>query len=148
MADGRISGTVWQQHTATRLRARINALKAGCPEEATVLAFLDAKLFDQGRVDVERHVAACVGLRGAFDLGGGGLSQRAAPDTAGSAAPGTRVDRYQILEAMGQGGMGEVYAAHHPDLDRRIALKVVHEKGLGTEDRRARLLRQARATGG
>ena len=41
--------------------------------------------------------------------------------------------------------MGEVYAAYHPDLDRRIALKVVNESGAGAADRRARLLREARA---
>ena len=40
--------------------------------------------------------------------------------------------------------MGEVYAAYHPDLDRRIALKVVHDAGAAA-DRRARLLREARA---
>ena len=41
--------------------------------------------------------------------------------------------------------MGEVYAAYHPDLDRRIALKVVNEAGADESERRARLLREARA---
>ncbi len=63
----------------------------------------------------------------------------------GSLVPGSRVDRYQILGAVGRGGMGEVYAAYHPDLDRRIALKVVGESGAGAPERRARLLREARA---
>ena len=59
--------------------------------------------------------------------------------------PGARVGRYQILGALGRGGMGEVYAAYHPDLDRRIALKVVQGLGGNTGERRARLLREARA---
>ena len=63
----------------------------------------------------------------------------------GELTPGSRVDRYQILGAVGRGGMGEVYAAYHPDLDRRIALKVVHESGVDSAERRARLLREARA---
>jgi eukaryotic-like serine/threonine-protein kinase len=63
----------------------------------------------------------------------------------GRLLPGSRVDRYQILGAIGRGGMGEVYAAYHPDLDRRIALKVVHESGAGAPEKRARLLREARA---
>src|SRR5262245_32252135 len=63
----------------------------------------------------------------------------------GALAPGSRVDRYQVLGAVGRGGMGQVYAAYHPDLDRRIALKVVHAAGAGGEDRRGRLLREARA---
>jgi tetratricopeptide (TPR) repeat protein len=41
--------------------------------------------------------------------------------------------------------MGEVYAAYHPDLDRRIALKIVFETGGDAAERRARLLREARA---
>jgi tetratricopeptide (TPR) repeat protein/tRNA A-37 threonylcarbamoyl transferase component Bud32 len=63
----------------------------------------------------------------------------------GALLPGSRVDRYQILNAVGRGGMGEVYAAYHPDLDRRIALKVVAESGADSTERRARLLREARA---
>jgi len=62
----------------------------------------------------------------------------------GQLAPGARVDRYQILGPIGRGGMGEVYAAYHPDLDRRIALKIVYESSAGSADRRARLLREAR----
>src|SRR5690242_2387413 len=63
----------------------------------------------------------------------------------GGLAPGSRVDRYQILGGIGRGGMGEVYAAYHPDLDRRIALKVVEGAGADSAQRRMRLLREARA---
>ncbi len=63
----------------------------------------------------------------------------------GSSQPGARVGRYQVLGAVGRGGMGEVYAAYHPDLDRRIALKVVQGFDQRTGERRLRLLREARA---
>jgi tetratricopeptide (TPR) repeat protein len=39
--------------------------------------------------------------------------------------PGDRVGRYTLLEPIGRGGMGTVYAAHDPRLDRRIAIKVL-----------------------
>ncbi len=58
--------------------------------------------------------------------------------------PGTRVERYQILGLVGRGGMGEVYAAYHPDLDRRIALKIVYGARAAEPERQRQLLREAR----
>ena len=60
---------------------------------------------------------------------------------------GTTVGRYVILNLVGRGGMGEVYAAYDPQLDRRIALKLLHQTGLGDGERvaRERLLREAKA---
>lgn len=43
----------------------------------------------------------------------------------GFQVPGTR---YQIIEWLGDGGMGVVYEAEHLDLQRRVALKVIREK--------------------
>ncbi len=40
--------------------------------------------------------------------------------------PGARVSRYFILERLGAGGMGTVYSAYDPELDRKIAVKLLH----------------------
>ncbi|HEY0252674.1 MAG TPA: hypothetical protein VGC41_14160, partial [Kofleriaceae bacterium] len=36
------------------------------------------------------------------------------------------IGRYQIVERIGEGGMGTVYAALDPHLDRKVAIKLVH----------------------
>jgi len=55
---------------------------------------------------------------------------------------GTSFGRYVVLHEIGAGGMGVVYAAYDPELDRRIALKVLGEAA-GTDTGRARLIREA-----
>jgi serine/threonine protein kinase len=57
--------------------------------------------------------------------------------------PGDQLGRYTIERVLGAGGMGLVYAAHDPDLDRRVAIKVL--RGDAAEESRVRLLREARA---
>ena len=63
-------------------------------------------------------------------------------------AQGTRVHRYLILELIGKGGMGAVYKAYDPELDRRIAIKVlalVPQVGENASKPQARLMREAQA---
>jgi serine/threonine protein kinase len=53
--------------------------------------------------------------------------------------------KYILERRIGAGGMGEVWAAHDPDLDRRVALKVLRPALAGNDDARARLQREGRA---
>lgn len=58
---------------------------------------------------------------------------------------GTRLGHYQILESLGKGGMGEVYAAEDTRLGRRVAIKVLSRELALDADRRERFEREARA---
>jgi tetratricopeptide (TPR) repeat protein len=61
---------------------------------------------------------------------------------------GTTLGRYVILGRIGEGGAGVIYAAFDPDLDRKVAIKllrVVEGSSDRGEVRRARLLREAQA---
>ena len=57
---------------------------------------------------------------------------------------GGMLGRYVVLSELGKGGMSIVYIAYDPELDRRVALKVVRGDRL-TEAHRARLHREAQA---
>lgn len=58
---------------------------------------------------------------------------------------GTRIGRYQVSTLIGSGGMGEVYQAWDPLLDRCVALKRLHPSSVPDEEHRRQLLLEARA---
>jgi len=61
---------------------------------------------------------------------------------------GTRLGPYEIVAAIGAGGMGEVYRARDPRLGRDVAIKVLHSAVTLDADRRHRFELEARAAGG
>ena len=58
--------------------------------------------------------------------------------------PGTRLGPYEVLSAIGAGGMGEVYRAHDTRLNRDVALKVLPEAFARDTQRMARFEREAK----
>ena len=55
-------------------------------------------------------------------------------------ARGSSVDRYIVVDKLGAGGMGIVYSAYDPDLDRRVAIKII--KPVGVDSTRASEIRE------
>ncbi len=60
--------------------------------------------------------------------------------------PGTAVGAYEIVAAVGRGGMGEVYRARDTRLNRDIALKILPGEFAANPDRRRRFEREAQLT--
>jgi tetratricopeptide (TPR) repeat protein/predicted Ser/Thr protein kinase len=94
----------------------------------------------------ERTLHAAVGVDPTVVAG----SPPSLEDPAADGAPlerGRLLGRYILLDRLGSGGMGAVYVAYDPELDRKVAIKVMHA-GPGVDasaDKRARLLREAQA---
>ena len=59
-----------------------------------------------------------------------------------------RIGRFVVLKRLGEGGMGVVYAAYDSELDRKIAIKLLHPEASidgSTDQATARLMREAQA---
>lgn len=65
----------------------------------------------------------------------------------GSATPPSHISRYRVEGELGAGGVGVVYAAHDPDLDRRVAVKLLRSDRLWSDVKKAeaRLREEAQA---
>ena len=58
---------------------------------------------------------------------------------------GTKLGHFEILSAIGEGGMGEVYRARDDKLGRDVAIKVIRADAIESSDRRERFIREAKA---
>jgi serine/threonine-protein kinase len=53
--------------------------------------------------------------------------------------------QFRIVEKIGKGGMGAVYKAEQPDMNRYVAIKILHARYLSRSDLVSRFRREARA---
>lgn len=60
---------------------------------------------------------------------------------------GRKLGKYEVVERLASGGMGEVYKAFQPGVERYVAIKVMHPHLAGTGDFVQRFQREARSIG-
>ena len=134
---------------------------AECPRDGEFVELLERGPVRPDDARLGAHLAACGACRALVDElmnGETELTQALVsalaetPITAGGTlTPDERgvrksIGRYRVLSLIGRGGMGDVHAAYDPELDRRVALKLLRT-AQSSKDARERLLREARALG-
>ena len=117
---------------------------ATCPTDEEIADLVEGVLDEVARRSVTEHLGDCDACRVLV-----AAAQSSAPDTPASdadsnIAAGTRLGRFVVLELVGKGGMGAVYAAYDPELDRKVALKVVRSDSYAAH-LEERLKREAQA---
>ena len=122
---------------------------SSCPSPETIGQFANARLSGPRYAAMEAHVETCSACQDILERLAAESSEceihgpeRLPPPEQPPTIPGFVIER-----ELGRGGMGVVYQAWQPQLDRRVAVKVVSASArIGAEDRR-RWLREARAIG-
>jgi serine/threonine protein kinase len=134
-----------------------------CVPEELLAAFAAGTLSADELRSVERHLSACDDCRRVLSAAGersalgtpptGTLSPTTTTLDRAPSAPGVRfvegsvVGRYVIESLIGAGSMGDVYAARDPELDRRVAIKVLRARASdrAAESVATRMRREAQA---
>jgi len=106
-----------------------------CPPDTALAQFVDGTLADDASAEIEDHIDHCASCR---------QTVSATARRGNVLQVGTKIGRYELLAPLGAGAMGVVYSAFDPDLDRKIAVKLL-AGGEQLASRQERLAREARA---
>jgi eukaryotic-like serine/threonine-protein kinase len=119
-----------------------------CLGTETLLAYVEARADDRERAQIVAHASHCATCREVLSaLGRADARTLRAKGPTEEPRPydvGGRLGRYVVTGVLGMGGMGAVYSAHDPELDRDVAIKLLLP-GDTTLELQERLRREAQA---
>ncbi len=121
-----------------------------CPDTDAILAFAHGQAAAPLRERIAMHVDECGDCSALVrEALADNKTLRAAEgnESIGPRAPqrGTSIGRYIVIDPLGRGGLGEVYAAYDPELDRRVAIKLLTRRLDADPEFERRLVREGRA---
>src|ERR1700722_1703539 len=128
----------------------VATMSPDCLDEPTLDRLRAGTLGDEDSARALTHLTTCLDCA----RRAGSVAPTADPPPPRSSPPeptdrlprGTSVGRYVVLDRIGSGGMGDVYSAYDPELERKVALKVIRAAPSGDDVAQpARLLREAQA---
>ncbi len=142
-------------------------MQSTCPREEQLVALIDSSLSSEDSDLIEQHLVVCPAceerLAGLVSQDGGdwdeyremlGTKASNHRDTlpcleidADGLVDGLRSKGFTDLKELGRGGMGIVFAASQPAMQRTVAIKLLHLGALAGPQRTQRLLAEARAIG-
>jgi serine/threonine protein kinase len=129
-----------------------------CLTEDVVFRFVQGELLGTEADEVDEHIASCAECRGLVadlarsseseDIGGDTRPEPHLPPTSSSFRarhPGDVVGRYVLSRTIGAGGMGVVFLAQDPTLNRKVTLKLLHAERRHQRGAQQDLLREAQS---
>lgn len=117
-----------------------------CPTDDELRQFLQGALSPDELGALEAHLDGCASCGPRFlELARDVHTFSGQASQGGLLGRGSTVGRFVVLELVGRGASGSVYAAFDPQLDRRIALKVLDAWALSNGQQLELVLREARA---
>jgi tetratricopeptide (TPR) repeat protein len=100
-----------------------------CLDERTALAILDATIDRDELVAVSAHLDGCAYCRALVAAIGRSDGADESPPELTALEPGTQIGKFVVERELGAGASGAVYAVRDPELDREVALKLLHYRG-------------------